>query len=244
MRVSVVLNFVLAATLVVFAVKLSRKGSVAEEGTSVPETKVEEIVQTEENVLVKNKIEKEFASMSSEEIRNFNAKPFSHFRGDGLLLATGSPDSSNAMTIGWGGLGTLWGKDVMTVYVKDTRYTHHFMEKSPYFTVMSFADKEVLHYMGTKSGRDGDKAKALKLHTIYTENGTPYYAEADTVMECRIMYAHKFTMEDFRDTVPLDVYSDPQGGIHSEYIGEVVNVFYKRENTQRMARPIMRGRRR
>lgn len=29
-----------------------------------------------------------------------------------------------------------------------------------------------------KSGRDGDKALALGLHTAYTANGTPYYTEA------------------------------------------------------------------
>ena len=35
------------------------------------------------------------------------------------------------MTISWGGMGTLWDKPVVTVYVKLCRYTYGFMnEKS------------------------------------------------------------------------------------------------------------------
>ena len=44
----------------------------------------------------------------------------------------------NAMTIGWGGIGTLWGRTSMTVYVAEKRYTKEFMDNSEYFTVMSF----------------------------------------------------------------------------------------------------------
>lgn len=157
--------------------------------------------------------------------KDLKVNPFEFFRGDGLLLAAGDKTSSNAMTIGWGGLGTLWRKSVVSVYVHESRYTYKFMEKSKYFTVMSFKDKKVLEYMGSNSGRDGDKAKALGLHTLYTENGTPYYAEADMVIECRIMSDHLFSQSDFKDDVPRNMYSDgfPDGGYHAEYIGEVVS---------------------
>lgn len=62
--------------------------------------------------------------------------------------------------------------------------SEEFMDKAQYFTVMAFdvKDSKILNYMGTKSGRDGDKAKALGLHTAYTANGTPYYTEATMVM--------------------------------------------------------------
>ena len=33
------------------------------------------------------------------------------------------------MTISWGGMGTLWGKPVVTVYVKLCRYTYGFMNE-------------------------------------------------------------------------------------------------------------------
>ena len=109
---------------------------------------------------------------------DFTLNPFTYFR-EGLLLAAGDREKSNAMTISWGAMGTLWGRPTVTVYVAEKRYTKEFMDRSPYFTVMAFAEGDsILRYMGHHSGRDGDKAAALGLHTLYTDNGTPYYAEA------------------------------------------------------------------
>ena len=126
------------------------------------------------------------------------------------LLAAGDSIKSNAMTIGWGGIGTLWGRAALTVYVAEKRYTKEFMDKSQYFTVMAFdvKDSKVLRYMGTKSGRDGDKAQALGLHTAYTANGTPYYTEATMVIECKIMYVAPFDPNGFKSDVPKRMYQN------------------------------------
>ena len=124
---------------------------------------------------------------------DFTENGFQWFH-DAELLAAGDEEKSNAMTIGWGGIGTLWGRTALTVYVAEKRYTKEFMDKAEYFTVMAFdvEQSKVLNYMGTKSGRDGDKAQALGLHTAYTANGTPYYTESTMVIECKIMYAAPF----------------------------------------------------
>ena len=124
---------------------------------------------------------------------DFTENGFQWFH-DAELLAAGDKEKSNAMTIGWGGIGTLWGRTALTVYVAEKRYTKEFMDKAEYFTVMAFdvEQSKVLNYMGTKSGRDEDKAQALGLHTAYTANGTPYYTEASMVIECKIMYAAPF----------------------------------------------------
>jgi hypothetical protein len=89
---------------------------------------------------------------------DFTENGFQWFH-DAELLAAGDKEKSNAMTIGWGGIGTLWGRTALTVYVAEKRYTKEFMDKAEYFTVMTFdvKDSKVLNYMGTKSGRDGDK---------------------------------------------------------------------------------------
>ena len=148
---------------------------------------------------------------------------------DAELLAAGDREKSNAMTIGWGGIGTLWGRTALTVYVAEKRYTKEFMDRSEYFTVMAFdvAHSNVLNYMGRQSGRDGDKAKALGLHTAYTENGTPYYTEAEMVIECRIMYAAPFDPQYFKSDAPKNMYRNFPAGVHTMYIGEVVNVWRK-----------------
>lgn len=160
--------------------------------------------------------------------QDFADNGFNWFR-HALLLAAGDKVQSNAMTIGWGGIGTLWRKTAVTVYVAEKRYTKQFMDSAQYFTVMAFDERkdEIMEYMGTKSGRDGDKAKALNLHTAYTENGTPYYIEADLVLECRTMYAAPFDPRYFRDDVPKRMYANFPAGFHTMYIGEVVNAWEK-----------------
>jgi len=159
---------------------------------------------------------------------DFTENGFQWFH-DAELLAAGNKEKSNAMTIGWGGIGTLWGRTALTVYVAEKRYTKEFMDNAEYFTVMTLdvKDSKVLNYMGSKSGRDGDKAQALGLHTAYTANGTPYYTEATMVIECKIMYAAPFDPQYFKSDAPKKMYANFPAGIHSMYIGEVVNAWKK-----------------
>ena len=147
---------------------------------------------------------------------DFTENGFQWFH-DAELLAAGDKEKSNAMTIGWGGIGTLWGRTALTVYVAEKRYTKEFMDKAEYFTVMTFdvEQSKVLNYMGTKSGRDSDKAQALGLHTAYTANGTPYYTEAAMVIECKIMYAAPFDPQYFKSDAPKKMYANFPAGIHS-----------------------------
>ncbi len=158
--------------------------------------------------------------------KDFNDNGFQWFR-KSELLAAGDKTKHNAMTIGWGGIGVLWGRTALTVYVAEKRYTKQFMDKAQYFTVMSFGpeNQKVLNYMGTKSGRDGDKAAALGLHTAYTQNGTPYYTEATLVIECKTMYAAPFDSKYYKNEVPERQYKNFPAGVHTMYIGEVVGAW-------------------
>ena len=155
-----------------------------------------------------------------------NLNPFSWFKGNGLLLASGDLRRHNAMTIGWGALGNVWRENVntITVYVAPARYTYEFMERYQYFTVMVFDQdrQDVLEYMGTHSGRDGDKDAALGLHVAYTEHGAPYYLEAREVYECEIMYRDPLDPRGFEE-IPRQRYENFPAGIHSVYIGKILS---------------------
>ena len=161
---------------------------------------------------------------------DFTVNPFDFFTGAGLLLCAGDRSSHNAMTIGWGGLGTIWGRhDAVTVYVAENRHTRAFMDAFPRFTVMAFdktAQADILRYMGTHSGRDGDKAAALGLHVACTPDGTPYYEEARMVLECETMYAAPFDPAGMKD-VPRALYADFPAGVHTMYIGRIVRAMKK-----------------
>lgn len=157
---------------------------------------------------------------------DFEGNPFTWFKGSGLLLAVGDKDNHNAMTIGWGALGNVWRSDVntITVYVAPARYTYQFMEKYKYFTVMTFDEehKDVLAYMGSHSGRDGNKEEALGLHVAYTEHGAPYYLEASEVYECEIIYRDPFDPAGFEE-IPRQRYENFSAGIHHMYIGRILS---------------------
>lgn len=158
--------------------------------------------------------------------------PFTWFKGYGLLLAVGDKEHNNAMTIGWGSLGNIWreiGANTVTVYVAEARYTYEFMEKYDYFTVMAFKqeDAPILGYMGTHSGRDGDKAAHLGLHTLYTEHGAPYYEEAELVLECKTIYKAPFLKEGMSPEVQK-FYENFDAGVHHMYIGNVVTALIKK----------------
>ena len=179
--------------------------------------------------LVKEEKEKTFVPLNVDE--NWPENPFTWFKGQGLLLAVGDSAHNNAMTIGWGSLGNIWqkiGANTVTVYVAEARYTYEFMEKYDYFTVMAFdkEDARILGYMGTHSGRDGDKAAHLGLHTLYTENGTPYYEEAELVLECKTIYKAPFLTEGMDEDVKK-FYENFSAGVHHMYIGNIVGAWLK-----------------
>jgi flavin reductase (DIM6/NTAB) family NADH-FMN oxidoreductase RutF len=146
------------------------------------------------------------------------------------ILLSGDKTASNAMTIGWGSFGNYLGykRPTVTVYVAPGRYTYQFMERYPRFTVMEFDDPEIAKYMGSHSGRDGDKAAALGLHVAYTPGGTPYYTEAKTVIECEIITSFHQDETNFRNDTPRKFYKNFEAGIHAIYIGEVIGAWKKK----------------
>jgi len=215
MKVSNILNIVLAIALLILCSKMiGRIDNNTQEANQKPQIS---------NVKSQTSEFKEF-----DVTQEFAENGFSWFmKNGGLILASGDKEKSNAMTIGWGGIGKLWRKTALTVYVAEGRYTYQFLERSPYFTVMEFSDPNIAKYMGSHSGRDEDKAKALSLHVAYTDNGTPYYEEADVVIECRLMYKNAFNPDNFMSEVPKEFYANFDAGYHHEYIGEVVKAWKK-----------------
>ena len=104
---------------------------------------------------------------TKQDIMKMTFNPFTVFSRDWFALTAGEKDNMNTMTISWGGMGTIWGKErpVVTVYVDRSRHTHQFMENNEYFTLTAFPEqyREKLLYIGTHSGRNEDKIKVADL---------------------------------------------------------------------------------
>jgi flavin reductase (DIM6/NTAB) family NADH-FMN oxidoreductase RutF len=144
-----------------------------------------------------------------------------------LLLTSGdfAKGKFNAMTVGWGSLGTMWGKPFAQVVVRPGRYTRRFMEANDTFTLCAFPKdcRDALHLLGTKSGRDGDKIAASHLTPVASSAvAAPSFAEAELVLECRKMYWQDMEPANFAD--PAIGKNYPQRDYHRIYFGEIVAV--------------------
>ena len=168
----------------------------------------------------------EWRKASPEDIKN----PVTLFAKDWMALAAGHKGDMNAMTVGWGTVGQLWGKPVVTVYVRESRYTYDFMERNAYFTLTAFPEskRKALEYLGSHSGRDEkDKAERAGLTAEFTELGNPIFAEATLAIECRVLYKEEMKKELMDADVQKDCYGRDEKSIHVMYVGEIVNVWKK-----------------
>ena len=143
----------------------------------------------------------------------------------GAILCAGDIDNWNGMTIGWGNIGNLWGKDVVIVYVRPQRYTYEFMEKNDEFSVNFFSKdyKEAIKIFGSKSGRDTDKAKEANI-SAFAIDKTVGFNEADIIIKCRKIAYQDMDSKGFVDTSLDKWYS---GDYHRVYIGEIEKILRK-----------------
>ena len=154
---------------------------------------------------------------------DLNANVFSQFDKGWALLTAGSKDDFNTMTISWGGMGTLWSRPVVTVYVKPIRHTYEFMEKSDYFTVSFFPEeyKEALGILGTKSGRDCNKVELSGLTPVEVQHSMSF-REASRTLVCRKLYHQDLDASQVPEDAQERYYKNEP--IHRMYIGEVVEI--------------------
>ena len=144
-----------------------------------------------------------------------------------LLLTSGdfSAGRYNAMTIGWGSLGVMWGLPFVQVVVRPVRYTYEFMNQHETFTVCAFPSQfsPALSLLGSKSGRDGDKITESGLTvTPSVRVAAPSYAQAELVLECKKIYWDDLNKDHFLHPVIAKKY--PAEDYHRIYYGEILAV--------------------
>ena len=178
--------------------------------------------------LAKAKGEKMGNDMNRVEPSEFVARPFAQFY-EGWFLLTGGDFSAkwNTMTVSWGFAGTMWGKPVVAVVVRPTRYTREFLDARAEFTLSAFPEKyrKALTICGTKSGRDCDKMALTGLTPVASETvKPPTYKEANLVLECRTLYRQPMTEASFIDRASFEKWYASADDLHIVYIAEVLAV--------------------
>ncbi|HOW89570.1 MAG TPA: flavin reductase [Elusimicrobiales bacterium] len=147
-------------------------------------------------------------------------------RTNGAFLVASEGGRTNIMTIGWAQIGIVWGKPVMTVLVRRSRFTHGFMERSEYFTVCVPPEGEMraeLAFCGSKSGRDHDKAAECGLSVKSgPHDDIKYIAGSELVYECRKLENARMLPDTLAQKVKSAYYAD--GDYHTIYFGEIESV--------------------
>ena len=145
-----------------------------------------------------------FQPFSINEIDDLN--PFNKIGKEWALVTAGSKHEANCMTVSWGGLGVMWGKNAAFIFIRDSRYTKKFIDNGDVFSIAFFDEsyRDALNYCGSHSGRDVNK-----------------FDEANLVLICKKMAAVPITEEQLCDKgLKKKFYSD--NDMHTMYIGEIL----------------------
>lgn len=157
-------------------------------------------------------------------VEQLDVNPFVKIGKDWALVTAGSAEKCNTMTVSWGGVGVLWGKNVAFIFIRESRYTKEFLDGGDFFSVSFPAEKyrEALNLCGSKSGRDIDKFKEAGLTPAF-RHGIPYIDEANIVLLCSKMAAVPMAENSFTDkNIMKKWYGD--GDMHTMYVGEIIEV--------------------
>ena len=180
-----------------------------------------------------------FARVKPEDLR---INPF-HTIGEGWMLITaGTAEDFNTMTANWGALGVLWGKPVALCFVRPSRHTFDYLNRSACFTLSFFDEshRAILDYCGTHSGRRVNKVAETGLKPIVTAEGGIAFEQARLILVCRRLYAQDIDPRLFSDPSTLGHYE--HSDYHRMFVGEVVECLVAERGLHDGRRPARDGR--
>jgi len=160
---------------------------------------------------------------------------------EGLLLVgmdrAGQP---NPMTIGWMTAGVIWGKPILQVYVRPSRFTYSRLEEVGEFTVNVLPSlfAAALQHCGTASGRDGDKFSQTGLTPVPGRQvRAPVIEQGVIHYECRTVHKHDLDPQALAAEISQAMY--PNGDFHRVYYGEVLAVYAAADAREQLARGVL-----
>ena len=162
----------------------------------------------------------QFQEFSTLDIKD---NPFQLISKDWALITTQCGDRVNTMTASWGGMGTLWNKDVAFIFIRPQRLTYEYIEKSEVFSLNFLPEsyRKQLNLCGTKSGREIDKIETCGFTVGYSED-TPYLEQARLALVCRKLYFSDIDPKNFIDPTIDKNYAAKD--YHRMYVGEIIKV--------------------
>jgi len=155
-------------------------------------------------------------------VDQLDMNPFTKIGKEWALVSAGDKTKCNTMTVSWGGMGVLWGKNVVYIFIRDSRYTKEFIDNGEFFSLSFLSEdyRDALSYCGAHSGRDGDKFSAAGLTPAFLHS-IPYPDEANLILLCKKLAAVPITEDTFADPQIMPKwYGDKD--MHTMYVGEII----------------------
>ena len=139
------------------------------------------------------------------------------------LVAASADGKTNAMTASWGGMGVIWNKNVVFLFIRPQRYTKTFIDKSSTLSLSFFAEeyRDMLTYMGKVSGRDEDKIAKANL-TLTAGYDAPVFKEAELTFVCKKLYSSVSPDGFYDKKIIPQCYSDKD--YHEVYVAEIEKI--------------------
>lgn len=149
------------------------------------------------------------------------------------VITAGTDSVYNSMTASFGGWGRLYEKEVAWCTLNAGRYTLELIKKNGTYTFSFFdeAYKDQVLFLGSKTGRDSDKMKELKLTKVNTPSGNITYKEAFLVLECKLIQQSTINPNDVKepeDKAFLEEGYKKANAYHQLLIGAITKVWLRK----------------
>lgn len=148
------------------------------------------------------------------------------------IITSGKKDYYNSMTASGGGLGLLFMKPSIWCILRADRFTLEVIQREQSYTMSYFPKeyKEQVLFLGSKSGRTGEKMKEVDLTGVQTPSGNMTFKEARLIFECKLTQIttpdpNDFYSQEAKDWIK-EVYMETNH--YRKYVyGEITNVWVK-----------------
>lgn len=157
-------------------------------------------------------------------VREIKENPVSLIADGWGLVTAGNKEKFNTMTVSWGAIGEIWGKDAVFIFVRPQRYTYEFLEKENIFTLSFYSEqfKDALKLCGSKSGRNTDKPAQCGLTPVFTDGGVTFEQAKYTIV-CRKAASQFIDPTGFEQNDIEKNYAAKD--YHKVYVGEIIKVY-------------------
>ena len=149
---------------------------------------------------------------------------------EGIAIVAEANGKVNAASSHNGGVGHIWGRNVIYGFLRNTRYTKELLDESEYFSACFFdmndkSNVQLMKVLDQLTGRTEDKLGMCKVEIEHALN-CPYIDGANFIILCRKIAAVPMTENTILDQKILEEQYSARhmDDFHTMYIGEILDI--------------------